>query len=221
SVGKVYVTNAGVGYDSAPTLSCCQQIISVSVSGTGTGYTSSGAATADCTVSAVVITSHGSGYAAAYPPLVTCAGGTGQTFTPTIDTSIGGTNCAGVAFTANMQFTSSGETWIDAETAPVNEWWGGDAASAGARLATCGLFAPYRVRLDPTIDFASVASTGAALASTWPGEGALSLADGKWFSARWTGFIKPAAAGEHTFHTTLADSDERVKVWVDNSQSID
>lgn len=241
SVGKVYVTNAGVGYDSAPTLSCCQQIISVSVSGTGTGYTSSGAATADCTsiasctgsgfagtctsdgatVSAVVITSHGSGYAAAYPPLVTCAGGTGQTFTPTIDTSIGGTNCAGVAFTANMQFTSSGETWIDAETAPVNEWWGGDAASAGARLATCGLFAPYRVRLDPTIDFASVASTGAALASTWPGEGALSLADGKWFSARWTGFIKPAAAGEHTFHTTLADSDERVKVWIDNSLLID
>jgi hypothetical protein len=213
----------------------------VSISGTGTGYTNGGAATADCTgipsctgsgfaatctsdgntVSALFITSKGSGYNAAAPPLITCAGGTGHTFTPLVDQSTGGTNCADVEFTAIMQFASSGETWADAETALPNAWWGGDAASAGATLQNCGEYKPYRIRLDTTIDFSSDTETGDELASDWPGEGANSLADGKWFSVRWTGFVLPAAAGEHTFHATLKGADERVKVWIDNSLLID
>lgn len=47
----------------------------------------------------------------------------------------------------------------------------------------------------------------------------VAIVDG--FSMLWTGFIKPTASEEYTFHSKVAETDERVKLWVDDQWVID
>ena len=41
------------------------------------------------------------------------------------------------------------------------------------------------------------------------------------FSLLWTGFIKPTASEEYTFHAKVAETDERIKLWVDDQWVVD
>jgi len=47
----------------------------------------------------------------------------------------------------------------------------------------------------------------------------VAIVDG--FSMLWTGLIKPTASEEYTFHTRIAEADERVKLWIDDQWVID
>jgi len=41
------------------------------------------------------------------------------------------------------------------------------------------------------------------------------------FSMLWSGYIKPTSSEEYTFHAKVAESDERVKLWVDDQWIVD
>ena len=41
------------------------------------------------------------------------------------------------------------------------------------------------------------------------------------FGMVWSGFVKPTSSEEYTFHATLAEADERVKLWVDDQWIVD
>lgn len=235
SVSDVRVANAGRHFSSPPTLTCCQMVYKVTFTGTGTGYTNGGALGVVCTgactgtglagtctavagaVTAIVLAERGNGYTAANPPTLTCAGGTGQTFAASIDASAGGAGCLGVSLTPQMQFTSAGETWFDAGARAYNAWYDSDIASSGASLTGCADPVPWRVRLDPRVDFSG---SNTRMVSDWPGTANTQQA-GDNFQVRWAGFIKPAGTGEYTFTTAVLGSDERVKLWIDNSLLID
>ena len=235
SVAEILVLNAGRLFDSAPSLTCCGMVYEVTFTGTGTGYTDGGALGVSCTggctgsglagtctvvagaVTAVVLTERGYGYDSANPPTLTCATGTGQTFTPSIDASTGGNGCLGVSLTPVMQFESSGETWFNTEARAANPWYESDIASSGATLTGCAPPVPWRVRLDPRVDFSGAATHQV---SDWPGT-INSLQQGDNFQVRWSGFVKPAGTGEYTFTSVVQGVDERIKLWVDNSMLID
>ena len=240
SVDRIIVTNAGRGYDSIPSISCCNMIISIAVTGTGSSYTSGGAATASCAgvtgcigtgfagtcvgdgavVTSIFVINPGTGYLSTAPPAITCANGSGHTFTPTIDTSTGGTGCLGTKFAAAMQFTNNYETFLDTAPRLPNPWWDADIGSSGAGLTKCALFTPHKVEVDATVDFSGGSSAGDIGISTWPGTGALSQ-DGNWFSVRWAGFVLAPSNGAYTFTSMINSADERLKLWVDNSILID
>ena len=240
SIDRIIITNAGWNYDSVPTITCCKMIISIAISGTGSSYTNGGAATASCTgvagctgsgfagtcvgdgtqVSSITITDPGTGYLSTAPPTITCAGGSGHTFTPSIDTSTGGTGCLGVQFLATMQFSNNFETLLGASPRSPNTWWGSDVGSSGAGLTKCTLQTPYKVTQDATVDFSGSSSAGGAGISTWPGSSAQSR-EGNWFSVRWAGFVQAPSNGVYTFTSVINSADERLKLWVDNSILID
>ena len=99
SVSAIRVLNAGSGY-----LRSTYGVSSIFISGTGSGYLNGGAASASCEgvpgctgrgfsgtctsvggqVSDISITSQGVGFSTSFPPRVSCEGGTGQSFKPTI-----------------------------------------------------------------------------------------------------------------------------------------
>ena len=55
---------------------------------------------------------------------------------------------------------------------------------------------------------------------TWPGQPGESMAMGN-FSVRWQGLLKPSLPARYQFKVRVADNDDRVKLWVDNSLIID
>jgi len=41
------------------------------------------------------------------------------------------------------------------------------------------------------------------------------------FSMLWSGYVKPTSSEEYTFHTKVAEADERVKLWIDDQWVVD
>jgi hypothetical protein len=66
-----------------------------------------------------------------------------------------------------------------------------------------------------TVDFSS-SGDGRLSANTWP-----SLPSAETYSVVWGGFVRPAASGTYTFQTDVADTTDRVRLWVDNVLVID
>ena len=75
-----------------------------------------------------------------------------------------------------------------------------------------GFASPRATRLDPTISF--------SLSTAATDRPSLTLPSGTSFSVRWTGMLRATTAGVYTFTVTVAEVDERVRLWVDGTAAI-
>ena len=134
-IASIAIGAGGTGY--------VNKITSITISGAGTGYTNGGAlsvtsCTGGCTgtglagtctvvagaVTSISITNPGSGYIASAPPTIACAGGSGHTFTPTIDTSF--YTPVLVREDASVDFSGDGVGHIGGVSALIDDWpWRG------------------------------------------------------------------------------------------------
>lgn len=66
-----------------------------------------------------------------------------------------------------------------------------------------------------------VSTTTSIINHNWESTQDFALSSLDRFSVRWSGFVRPKYAQEYTFYAAVHGSDERVKLWVDNSVVID
>ena len=73
------------------------------------------------------------------------------------------------------------------------------------------LTTPNTVRVDSIVDWSRAA--GSVYAASQPSSNA--------YTVRWVGFVKAKYAGTYTFFAKVQETDERVRLWVDNVAMVD